>query len=139
MDAFDRFARTVAAAIALMTLLPTPSLPEQIPALCNKERDQAAMTRCADEHLKKAKAELAASLKQLLAETDKDNHNFVAEAQSAWESYRDKECISRIGGSPNRGGSIWPMMQLQCHTNLTRARIKDLKEQAKCPGGRMEC
>jgi hypothetical protein len=31
------------------------------------------------------------------------------------------------------------MMHLQCHVGLARARIKDLKEQAKCPGGRMDC
>jgi len=31
------------------------------------------------------------------------------------------------------------MMHLQCHVGLTRLRVKDLKEQVKCPGGRMDC
>ena len=139
MDSLKHFARSVAGAVALIALLPTPSRAEQIPALCSKERNQAEMTRCADELLKKANAEMAKTLKELLEATDKENQKFVTEAQDAWKAYADKECISRIGGSPNRGGTIWPMMHLQCHVGLTRARIKDLKEQAKCPGGRMDC
>jgi hypothetical protein len=59
MDAFIRCARTFVGAISLITMLPAPALPERIPALCGKERDPAAITRCADEHLKKAGAELA--------------------------------------------------------------------------------
>jgi uncharacterized protein YecT (DUF1311 family) len=139
MDSLKHFARNVAGAVALIALLPTPSRAEQIPALCSKERNQAEMTRCADELLKKANAEMAKTFKELLEATDKENQKYVAEAQEAWKTYSDKECISRIGGSPNRGGTIWPMMHLQCHVGLTRARIKDLKEQAKCPGGRMDC
>jgi uncharacterized protein YecT (DUF1311 family) len=134
-----RFSHTVAAIAALIALHASPSRAEQIPALCSKERNQAEMTRCADQLLRKDQAEMAKKLEALLKETDKDNHKFVNEAQAAWQAYADKECLSRIGGSPNRGGTIWPMMNLQCHVDLTRLRIKDLKEQVKCPGGRMDC
>jgi uncharacterized protein YecT (DUF1311 family) len=134
-----RLAHTVVAAVALVALLPTASRSEQIPALCSKERNQSEMTRCADQLLRKENAEMAKTLEALLKETDKDNHKYVTEAQAAWQSYTDKECFSRIGGSPNRGGTIWPMLNLECHVGLTRLRIKDLKEQVKCPGGRMDC
>jgi len=134
-----RLAHTVVAAVALVALLPTASRSEQIPALCSKERNQSEMTRCADQLLRKENAEMAKTLEALLKETDKDNHKYVTEAQAAWQAYADKECFSRIGGSPNRGGTIWPMLNLECHVGLTRLRIKDLKEQAKCPGGRMDC
>lgn len=137
MTSFNRSA-LAATALFFVAFIP-PASAEQIPALCSKERNQAEMTRCADKLLKKADAEMATTLKALLAETDKDNRRYVTEAQQAWESFRDKECLSRIGGSPNRGGTIWPMMHLECHVGLTRARIKDLKEQVKCPGGRMDC
>jgi uncharacterized protein YecT (DUF1311 family) len=139
MNFLEHFAGAVGATVALMTFLPTPSMSEQIPALCSKERNQAAMTRCADELLKKANAEMAKTLKELLEATDKEDQKYVTEAQEAWKAYADKECLSRIGGSPNRGGTIWPMMHLQCHVGLTRLRVKDLKEQVKCPGGRMDC
>lgn len=132
-------ARAFAAAGASLLGFAAPAPAEQIPALCSKERNQAEMTRCADELLKEANAEIAKTLQELLAATDKDDRRFVTEAQQAWQAYSDKECIARIGGSPNRGGTIWPMMYLQCHVGLTRARIKDLKEQVKCPGGRMDC
>jgi uncharacterized protein YecT (DUF1311 family) len=134
-----RFSYTVAAIAALIALHAAPSRAEQIPALCSKQRNQAEMTRCADQLLRKEKAEMAKTLEALLKETDKDNHKHVTDAQAAWEAYADKECLSRIGGSPNRGGTIWPMMNLQCHVGLARLRIKDLKEQVKCPGGRMDC
>lgn len=139
MSSLMRFAHTAAAAIALIALLPTASRSEQIPALCSKERNQSEMTRCADQLLRKENAEMAKTLEALLKETDKDNHKYVTEAQAAWQAYADKECFSRIGGSPNRGGTIWPMLHLECHVGLTRLRIKDLKEQVKCPGGRMDC
>lgn len=129
----------LAAAMLGLFAVTSSATAEQIPALCSKERNQAEMTRCADDLLKKANAEMAKTLQELLAATDKDNHKVVTEAQQAFEAYREKECLSRIGGSPNRGGTIWPMMNLECHVGLTRARVKDLKEQAKCPGGRMDC
>jgi uncharacterized protein YecT (DUF1311 family) len=139
MNAYKHFGRAAAGAVALIACLPAPSISEQIPALCSKQRNQAAMTRCADELLKTANAEMAKTLKELLEATDKEDQKYVTEAQEAWKAYADKECISRIGGSPNRGGTIWPMMHLQCHVGLTRLRVKDLKEQVKCPGGRMDC
>ena len=137
MLSLNRSAR--AATILGLFALTSSAIAEQIPALCSKEPNQAAMTRCADDFLKKANAEMAKTLKELFAATDKDSHTFVIEAQDAWEVWRDKECLSRIGGSPNRGGTIWPMMNLECRVGLARARIKDLKEQVKCPGGRMDC
>ena len=134
-----RFSHTVAAIAALLALHAVPAHAEQIPALCSKERNQAEMNRCADQLLIEATNEMKKTLKALLEETDKDNHKYVNEAQEAWQTWADKECLSRIGGSPNRGGTIWPMMNLQCHVGLTRARVKDLKEQVACPGGRMDC
>src|SRR4051812_41273657 len=124
-----RFVHTLVVAAALIALLPTVSRSEQIPALCSKERNQAEMTRCADQLLRKDTAEMKKTLDALLKETDKDDQKYVTEAQAAWQAYADKECFSRIGGSPNRGGTIWPMLHLECHVGLTRLRIKDLKEQ----------
>jgi uncharacterized protein YecT (DUF1311 family) len=138
MKSIDRLVRKFAPALLLMSL-GSPALAEQIPALCSNERNQAEMNRCASDHLKKADAEMAKTLQDLLAATDDDNRKLVTEAQDAWQAYRDKECLSRIGGSPNRGGTIWPMMNLQCRVGLARTRIKDLKEQVTCPGGRMDC
>ena len=138
-SALMHFAHTAAATVALVVLLAGTSGAEQIPALCSKERNQAEMTRCADQLLRKEKADMANTLQELLKESDADSRKYVSDAQAAWEAYADKECLSRIGGSPNRGGTIWPMMNLQCHVGLARQRIKDLKEQVKCPGGRMDC
>ena len=48
-SALMRFSHTVAAIAALLALHAVPSRAEQIPALCSKERNQAEMTRCADQ------------------------------------------------------------------------------------------
>jgi hypothetical protein len=57
-----RFSHTVAAVAALTALHVSPSYAEQIPALCSKERNQAEMTRCADQLLRKDRAEMAKTL-----------------------------------------------------------------------------
>ena len=76
----------LAAAMLGLFALTSSATAEQIPALCSKQPNQAAMTRCADDFLKKANAEMAKTLKELLAATDKDNHTFITEAQDAWET-----------------------------------------------------
>lgn len=126
------------AAIALIAVS-SHACAEQIPALCSDKANQAEMTRCASHALKTADAEMAKTLQELLAATDADDRKFVTEAQDAWSTYRDKECVARIGGSPNRGGTIWPMLHLECRAGLATHRTKDLKEQAACPGGRLDC
>ena len=86
MNAYKHFGRAAAGAIALIAFLPTPSMSEQIPALCSNERNQAAMMPCADELLKQANAEMAKTLKELLDATDKENQKYVTEAQEAWKA-----------------------------------------------------
>lgn len=117
----------------------TSTSAEQIPALCGDKANQAEMTRCASDALKAADADMTKAFQALLAATDANDRKFVIEAQDAWSVYRDKECIARIGGSPNRGGTIWPMLHLECRAGLATLRTKDLKEQAACPGGRLDC
>ncbi len=135
---FHQFSAALIAATCVVSAT-TPASTEQIPALCSDKANQAEMTRCASDALKAADADMAKALLDLLAATDADDRKFVTEAQDAWGAYRDKECVARIGGSPNRGGTIWPMLHLECRAGLATLRTKDLKEQAACPGGRLDC
>lgn len=135
---FRQLSAALFAATCVITAT-TPLSAEQIPALCNDKANQTEMTQCASEALRKADAEMESALKELLAAIDTDDRKFVTEAQDTWTTYRDKECIARIGGSPNRGGTIWPMLHMECRAGLATLRTKDLKEQAACPGGRLDC
>lgn len=90
---------TLAAALALSTFF-MPAAAEQIPALCSKERNQAEMTRCADMLLKKANAEMAKTLKELLDETDKENHKYVTEAQDAWKAWATRNASRASAAVP---------------------------------------
>lgn len=136
---FRQLNTTLCATVAVVLAAGSSTFAEQIPALCSDERNQAEMTRCASDALQKADAEMTKTLQELLAATDAEDRKFVTEAQEAWSTYRDKECTARIGGSPNRSGTIWPMLSLECRAGLATLRTKDLKEQAACPGGRLDC
>jgi uncharacterized protein YecT (DUF1311 family) len=59
-------------------------------------------------------------------------------AQRAWIAFWDVECAYANGG-PTGGGSIYPMLQLQCLTALTAARTDALAEYIICPGGDLSC
>lgn len=139
MTDFRRLSATLCAALAVLLAAAPSAFAEQIPALCSDRSNQSEMTRCASDALQKADAEMAKTLQELLAASDAEDRKFVTEAQEAWSTYRDKECTARIGGSPNRGGTIWPMLSLECRAGLATLRTKDLKEQAACPGGRLDC
>ncbi len=60
--------------------------------------------------------------------------NYLQDAQRAWLSYRDKECLSRTNGGPHApgAGSIAPMEYVMCLTTLTNARVADLQKQRAC-------
>ena len=111
----------------------------QVPALCSNASTQTAMNQCAGKAMAKADAELNALYGQLMAKVDPKTKDMAREAQRAWLTFRDKECVSRTGGGPDQGGTIWPALYLECKVALTQARSKDLAEQVKCPGGDLSC
>ena len=111
----------------------------QIPALCGKAATQMDMDQCAGKAMAEADSELNTLYGQLMAKLDAKNKDVTRDAQRAWLTFRDKECVSRTGGGPDQGGTIWPALYLECKVALTRARNKDLAEQVKCPGGDLSC
>ena len=111
----------------------------QIPALCTNASTQMAMNECAAKAMAEANAELNTVYGQLMAKLDPKTKDMAREAQRAWLAFRDKECVSRTGGGPDQGGTIWPALTTECKVALTRARNKDLAEQVKCPGGDLSC
>ncbi len=111
----------------------------QIPALCSNSPTQLEMNDCAAKALTEADADLNNLYQQLLVKLDPKTKDMAREAQRAWLTFRDKECVSRTGGGPDQGGTIWPALYTECKVALTRARNKDLAEQVKCPGGDLSC
>jgi uncharacterized protein YecT (DUF1311 family) len=85
------------------------------------------MTECADQQLKSADAELNAVYGALMKKIEAPDQKRLRDAERAWVASRDSERLFEIGGE-DQGGTLWPMLELQCRTKLTEARVKDLRE-----------
>jgi uncharacterized protein YecT (DUF1311 family) len=84
------------------------------------------MNRCAREELRRADARLNVAYGRLLARLDANRRTKLQKAERAWVAFRDAQCDYE--GSESEGGSIQPLEIAACKTELTNARIAQLKE-----------
>lgn len=105
--------------------------------LCANAASQNELNACAEQEADKANADMALALARAMKAmeaVDKDvsevrpNPAGGVEAlqlsQKGWLQYREGRCI--IEGFAERGGSMEPMMVLQCEEEMTRTRIAEL-------------
>ncbi len=89
-------------------------------------RDSAATTidmrRCASQALEKAKRDLNRYLQEARRLTAK--RALLDSAQTAWERYREITC--RAAGDEYEGGTMKPLVVLNCLLDLTRRRLHDV-------------
>jgi uncharacterized protein YecT (DUF1311 family) len=96
------------------------------------------LTECVDQRLKRADADLNTVYAAVQKKIEAADQKRLRDAERAWITFRDTECLYRIGGE-HQGGTLWPMLELQCRADLTEARVKDLREQLKCPSFDLSC
>lgn len=106
---------------------------------CADADDMATMNACAGKALKASDAELNALYKQIQGrlEDDEDTTKLLVAAQRAWIAYRDAECEFASSGAD--GGSIQPLITLQCRDERTKKRIADFKTYLSCEEGDLSC
>ena len=102
---------------------------------CDDPQGQQLMNLCAARDLESAEAALgeqwaltAAAMKDADAESDDAQPGHYAtllEGQQAWRKYRDAQCLSESFEA--RGGSMQPMLELQCKAYMTELRIQQLR------------
>jgi uncharacterized protein YecT (DUF1311 family) len=97
---------------------------------CLEATTQLEMNECAAERFKNADDELNRLYKENLDTLTADRDNF-RDMQRAWVTFRDKACFYETGPREN-GGSIWPLMHLNCMEYHTKKRIEDLKMYLSC-------
>ena len=123
-------------------LIALPAVGSAAEADCTQAPDQTAANLCAAQNFAQADAELNRRYAALRDRLDSNGrHNLVA-AQRAWIAFRDLECNLRTGydaSAPDSNGTIAPLLDGTCKTELTRQRIRDLTAQIKCPGGDLAC
>lgn len=100
---------------------------------------QQGMNQCADVAYKKSDAELNRVYQQIRTRLKQSNKSLVAlvSAQKHWIAFRDAECTFRSSASV--GGTVYPLLVLQCRDALTRQRIEQLTGYLHCQEGDMSC
>ncbi len=99
--------------------------PEQPAAVdCNNATTTLAMQRCAAHEYQAADAELNWQYQQHKKILDKPAQQLLRDTQRAWITYRDQECQRQADSV--RGGSMAPLLELGCKTQLTQQRTLEL-------------
>lgn len=94
------------------------------------DKNQLAMNVCASYRFEQADKALNLQYKQnLTALRDAAAQTRLREAQRAWVTSRDKDCLAETGPR-EESGSIWPSAHFSCLEKHTTRRTEDLKVQA---------
>src|SRR5215471_17569529 len=115
--------------IALMLMSVTSAGQKPKPKPCEDAQSQAEMTICAGNEYKKADAQLNKTYQELVAMLDDEDKAELKTAETAWIKYRDAHC--QFASDQYRGGSIRPMIEAICLTDVTTNRTTELKNQIK--------
>ena len=97
-------------------------------ACLDRELSQMGMNRCAAEEYERADKRLNTewAKAKAWAKDDWQSARLLLESQRNWIKYRDAQCA--LVADENRGGSIVPLVELQCMTDMTRDRTKGLAQ-----------
>lgn len=122
----------------LATFLAMAAAAQEPEVDCDNAMAQFELNACAYKDYERADAAMnaqwkvtAARMKERDRELDRSTDNrpgffdTLLAAQRAWLTYRDQHCASE--GYAMRGGSAEPMVISGCQTQLTEARIAQLK------------
>ena len=97
---------------------------ESVTTACRDVKTTLDMERCASRDLKDAKRDLARYLQE--AHRFANSRALLDSTQAAWERFRDMAC--RAAGTQYEGGTIRPLVVVNCLMDLTRKRTRELYE-----------
>lgn len=116
----------LAAGVLLASLL-AQDAQAQTAAECIAPQQQQLMNACAVQKYQETDAALNAAWKPAKSFADSIGEgDALLAAQRAWLAYRDAACA--VQASPYKGGSIRPLIHVNCLTGLTAERTKMLLE-----------
>jgi uncharacterized protein YecT (DUF1311 family) len=128
---FAATAFALLAQAALATDAPPPAID------CKNAANQMEFDYCAGQDFKVADAKLNALYQALMAKYDTNNQALLRDAEEKWLAWRDAECAYE--NELTMGGTVHSMMQTECDTDKTNARVKDLERQRDCQEGDISC
>lgn len=126
-------------AVLALACAVAPGLAQDKAPDCKNAQDQTTLNICSYRQYQADDLALNATYRAMLAKLDPDETKRAVAAQAAWIRFRDAECLALSGGPRENGGTIWPLLNNQCLSRLTRDRTEDLKLQVACPAGHLDC
>lgn len=96
---------------------------------CSGAATTIEMMECSDQDYQAADKALNKSYAAAKKPLDAEGGKLLLEAQRAWLKYRDTNCA--VAADQARGGTLAPVLKLSCLAEMTKARAKELDEQAK--------
>jgi len=103
--------------------------------ICNLSGNQMELNICAWDEFNKNDSELNKLYQEKITSLNNQEYpeykDRLKKAQQAWIKFRDATCLYEVGARGIESGSMWPMNQAYCKAELTKARIKTLKDYVK--------
>ncbi|WP_188825764.1 lysozyme inhibitor LprI family protein [Brucella endophytica] len=116
----------ISLAAVLFVLFALPALAQDPSIDCSNAITQADMDRCASRQYWAADAELNQVYKQVMAAMQPKDQDALRQAQRAWIRNRDQQCTA--SSKPAEGGSMQPLLIINCVTQWTISRTAELKK-----------
>lgn len=125
--------KNIMTVVAFAALLPIKTLAFD----CRTPQTQTDMNRCAGKEYRRVDTLLNAAYSKAITRAPEEQRRLLRTAQRSWLSYRDAECAFR--NYAVHDGSMFPMSQAICLTELTQAREKALNDALHCVEGDISC
>lgn len=88
-------------------------------------KDTVSMRQCADAEFQRQDARLNVVYKKVVATQDATGLALLKKAELAWIALRDASCAWQA--DENRGGTLAPLVEIDCRATTTRARADELE------------
>lgn len=131
MKIFSTFQKAVLISLPITGIFVAPNLAHGIPdriaqsVNCNNPQTTLEMRVCAGESYGKADKKLNQVYRQLKPKLGARQQKRLVNAQLAWIKFRDKSCA--FEGAFAEGGTLQPVLKLNCLADFTKQRVKDLQ------------
>ena len=104
---------------------------------CTSSSTQAGLNECAQQSFEAATARYAAAYRTLESAATSRQKIKLLKTQKAWLVYRTAACDLESSGV--EGGSVRPMLNLQCAARMTDSRTTELARLVDCQQGDLGC